>query len=119
MRHDAGMTERRRRRIVRSAVIATVVVVMLPAWYVGSYGLVNWNAGSGRVVLPYAIDLDGPLFAPVSWYIKSELPGSGTVDDFATWCLLNGAGHPTSWSEAQSAGQTAELWQQKREANLR
>ena len=71
---ESGMTGRRR-RIVRRAVMALAVGVLLLAFYVATDLTVQWMDGRGSIPKP----LRAPAKAfcvPLDWYCETALPGA-------------------------------------------
>jgi hypothetical protein len=85
------MTESRRRRIVRRAVIAVAVVVLLPVGYVGSVATICILANADA--LPTVVH-NSPLahayVAPVEWYMESDWPGANACNTLIDWSITVG-----------------------------
>jgi len=75
-----------RRRIVRRAVMALAVVVLLPVWYVGSWLAIS-RAQRDRLIHPRTAQKISPAFRPIVDYCDTELPGSNTLRRL--WWYLN------------------------------
>src|SRR5262245_49077867 len=92
------MSATRPRRIVRRAVIALAVVVLLPVWYVASWGTVQWLPGRGVSLQPerqisQAISsggVDRIVFMPLDRYSLCGLPGGKSAWVFSRWCFWRG-----------------------------
>jgi hypothetical protein len=69
------MSNPRSRRIVRRAVMAVVIPVLLVVWYVAAW-LVWPHVKANRTIPVPGID---PVFAPMWVYCESGLPGSETL----------------------------------------
>lgn len=100
--YDAGMAGSRKWRIVKLLALAVIGCVLLFVFYIGSYGCLCFNAGRreferGAIDVPAAVDLNGPLYAPLAWYKESDGPGALQLRAFYSYCLLKGARFPTSW----------------------
>lgn len=96
------MAESRKRRIVRRAVIALAVVVLLLSGYVSAYFGMSWLRGR-RVVSPnQAKTIRTTVFAPFHAYKQDEdAPGSRTFRLLELWCMNHGNGSPCSWKELE------------------
>ena len=69
----------RRRRIVRRAVMALAVVVLLPVLYVGSIISASFAWGAGWLPGGMSPVLEA-VNAPLIWYCESAYPGSDSID---------------------------------------
>jgi hypothetical protein len=97
------MPSARRRRIVRRAVMVLVLAILLPVWYVGSWGLLHWCAGRS-VVSWSAFDLlAGTVFRPLESYKYSDRPGSRTLIVMTHFCYTRGRGEDITWQQANAA----------------
>jgi len=70
------MPPTRRRRIVRRAVMALTVVVLVVNGYVASFLCCEWLVGRGVIKPGTTLPLQETIYAPLWLYIQSELPGS-------------------------------------------
>ncbi|MFO1095672.1 MAG: hypothetical protein U0992_20560 [Planctomycetaceae bacterium] len=71
------MPTTRPRRIVRRAVVAVAVVVLLLGWYFASVMCLGFAVGAGWVINPTPIVI-APLM-PMQWYVQSARIGSSQV----------------------------------------
>jgi hypothetical protein len=94
------MPTTRRRRVVRRAVMALLVIVLLPIGYVSSYCGMYWLRGM-RVVNPnQSHALKATVFAPLAAYINdNDVPGSHTIRVLELWCMYHGNGKPWTLNE--------------------
>ena len=80
-RYDASMPATRRRRIVRRAVMALAVAVLLPVGYVGSVAsfCFVWNAGMvPKSVASWPVTM--AYIWPLDWYMRDvERPGAHAI----------------------------------------
>lgn len=86
------MREPRSRRIVKRALAAQAIVVLLLACYLGSWGAVNF--AFGPVGLIQLQNQSRFVRKCVFWYTlppweysRSDLPGSKLIGRFGLWCL--------------------------------
>ena len=70
------MATKRKRRLVILAIL-----VLLPVWYVGAWFAVSKSGSSGSNVVRTAAVLISPVFKPIGWYCRAELPGSKWLID--------------------------------------
>jgi hypothetical protein len=72
-----------RHRIVRRAVVALIVVVLLVSGYVGSY-VAMWTLLSlGAIDVPAVDLLINTVYAPLEWYAANDMPGGVAISRFA------------------------------------
>jgi hypothetical protein len=85
------MTEPRARRIVRRAVMALAVVVLLWGGYISSVAILCFavNAGALPIDLPETW-LWHRYSAPAIWYTRSDLPGADQCRDLLDWACFEG-----------------------------
>ena len=85
------MTNQRRRRIVRRAVMALAVVVLMVSGYVSSYLGIAWAYYTGRVRSDDGTRalLQG-IYAPADKYADSDLPLSAEMYAFRWWLCIDG-----------------------------
>ena len=86
------MPATRRRRIVRRAVMALAVVVLLVVWYVAAFASVSWSVGAGYISGKTDDVMQHTVFAPLRWYAYDD-PDKPFANDLRTlrlWCLLQG-----------------------------
>jgi len=76
----------RRHRIVRRAVMALVVVVLLPIGYVGVWLAISRAEHDGHIGRATVQGIR-PAFVPLVRYCESELPGSDVLGEM--WWLVN------------------------------
>jgi hypothetical protein len=76
----------RRRRIVRRAVMALAVVLLLPVWYVAAWLAVSRAAHDG-MIRPATVLTIRPAFAPLITYCESELPAAAWLR--GVWWRIN------------------------------
>src|SRR5262245_28446366 len=79
------MPTTRPRRIVRRAVLALVVVVLLPVWYVGGWIAISKLINEGYIGRSVA-DHGRPLFLPLIRYCESGFP-AGRLLGNSYWSL--------------------------------
>jgi hypothetical protein len=84
------MVESRKRRIVRRAVVAVAVPLLLSASYASSYGILEWLWGRDEISQADYLWMKGNVFTPLESYRYSDAVGSHTFDDFCFWCLKRG-----------------------------
>lgn len=114
--------ERRFGRRVKRAMQLIGAAVFLCAWYLLSFGALQWYAGhddktawqsmagriggSGSNVRRVANQLDATLYAPVHGYALTEWPGARLLAKFKTWCYANGLVEQyVSWGDLREDGQ--------------
>jgi hypothetical protein len=70
-----------RRRIVRRALMALAVVVLLPVGYVGSAMVVTFAAAAGWITPQFLAQesLITIVYEPLNEYIKADLPGGRLI----------------------------------------
>jgi hypothetical protein len=74
------------RRIVRRAVMALAIVVLLPVWYVGAW--LAYSRAAQEELMPYPVQSGlAPLFRPAVAYADSEWPGALLLSNL--WWKLN------------------------------
>ena len=83
----------RTRRIVRRAVMALVVAVLLISSYVSNWFLMFWLVGRGTITTGTSVDFQGTVFAPVVVYGQSDLPGSDWLMEGAQNAYARGVNH--------------------------
>jgi hypothetical protein len=93
------MSESRKRRIVKRAVMALVAVLLLVSVYVGSYVGMFWLAGRGVFGLQTVGQLQTTVFEPIRLYSQHEFPGSDFLGDMCSWAHLRGSGNPITWRD--------------------
>jgi len=87
------MPATRPRRIVRRAVMVLAGVVLLPVWYVGSYGSAHWLTGRGELPHSALRHLNRTAFYPLEWYGRQHgMPGADAIRSFPRWCYHNANG---------------------------
>src|SRR5262245_22295376 len=84
------MATARKRRVVRRAVMALAVMVLLLAWYVGSYLVWGWmkTQPSFRVRFTQYVPrvVERSMWRPIARYRVSDLPFSQQFLMFDMWC---------------------------------
>jgi len=80
------MPATRSRRIVRRAVMALAVAMLLPVWYVGSWLIVSKAANSGVISYKAALVIH-PAFEPLNAYCLLGMPGSESL--YHLWWSVN------------------------------
>jgi len=83
------MPTTRRRRIVRRAVMALAVVVLLASGYVGLW-LTCCFAYGAQLTPSWADTPMRVVFAPIALYTSSRYPGSSGVSEIASWTMQCG-----------------------------
>lgn len=81
--------------------MALAVLVLLPVWYVGSYGTVEYLAGRGGVGLTPSLNssvrgrLHSTVFVPIHLGAELGFQLCYDVQRFGRWCHVEGRGpHP-------------------------
>jgi hypothetical protein len=82
----SAMAEPRKRRIVRRAVMALVVVVLLPVWYVGAWLAVS-RAERDGLAASRTLERAYPVFVPLLRYCESDWPGADLLS--RVWWKVN------------------------------
>ena len=85
-----------RRRIVRGAVMALAVVVLLVSGYVGSHGCACWLHGRGAISDTQQLTLNRTVFAPVG---DPDIPGGILAYKVGEWCYWRGSGKAKAWED--------------------
>src|SRR5262245_19083665 len=81
----------RKLRSIRRAVMVLSVVVLLPVWYLLSYGTLYWYLGydsakGGQSQLrDVAVGVHDVLYLPLDRYRWSEWPGHSFLQHFVCW----------------------------------
>jgi len=70
----------RSRRIIRRAVMALAVVVLLPVWYVGTWLVLSRAAREDMIDGSMTAQIR-PAFVPLIWYCNSDLAGAELLHD--------------------------------------
>jgi hypothetical protein len=97
------MPAARPRRIVRRAVMALVVVVLLTSGYVSSYLGSWWLAGRATIDQNQLFKLRETVFYPLELYCLQEWPGGHRLRVTAMWCLVRGSGKSVTFGEVDRA----------------
>ncbi|MFO1094713.1 MAG: hypothetical protein U0992_15615 [Planctomycetaceae bacterium] len=97
------MPATRPQRIVKRAVMALAVVLLLLNGYVVSYVGMFWLAGRGSWSLGTVGRLQTTVFEPIRSYSQHEYPGTDLLTDMSGWAHLRGSGNPMTWREYRDA----------------
>jgi hypothetical protein len=86
-------------RIIRRAVMAVAVVVLLLGSYLGSYAGAVWLEGQRRISRPTLNSLRETVFAPAHYYADSYFPGAQTYRRCVLYAHFRGLGMPVKWKD--------------------
>jgi hypothetical protein len=89
--------------LARRSLAVAILIPLLVAGYVGSYGTSYWLEGSGAISSSTQLSLLRTVHLPICRYEVSGLPGASSLFKLSIWCHGLGGGYATSRDELQAA----------------
>jgi hypothetical protein len=90
------MVGSRRRRIVRRALTALAVVLLLFSSYFSLWVCHDWGRVAGKPLTLLRVPAEKVVFAPIDTYLEYRLPGAETLWTIKEWSRHGGT---RSWQE--------------------